>query len=63
MADFHNEYAKTYSPMFAARRPVSPELHQKLVALCQRNCWVKRHGIPFHDDPCLEADSPYTFCE
>ena len=60
MSDFREEYEKKYSPMRAARKDISPELHETLVALCQRNCWVKRHGIPFHDDPCLEVDSPYT---
>lgn len=63
MSDFREEYDKKYGPMRAARKDISPELHETLVQLCQRNCWVKRHGIPFHDDPCLELDSPYTFCE
>lgn len=63
MSDFREEYEKTYGPMRAAMKPVSQELQETLVAHCQRNCWVKRHGIPFHEDPCLEADSPYSFCE
>ena len=63
MSNFREEYEKTYGPMRAARKPISQELHDKLVALCQRNCWLKRHGLAFRDDPCLEADSPYTFYE
>ena len=63
MSNFREEYEKTYGPMRAARKPISQELHDKLVALCQRNCWLKRHGLAFMDDPCLEADSPYTFYE
>ena len=58
MDNFRDEYEKKYGPMRAARKPISPELQETLVALCQRNCWVKKNGIPFHDDPCLEADSP-----
>ena len=63
MSNFREEYEKTYGPMRAARKPISQELHDKLVALCQRNCWLKRHGLAFMDDPCLEEDSPYTFYE
>lgn len=63
MSDYRDNYEKTYGPMFAARRPVSPELHEKLVTLCQRNCWLKKNGLAFMDDPCLELDSPYGFCE
>lgn len=63
MSNFREEYEKTYDPMRAARKPISQELYDTLVALCQRNCWLKRHGLAFMDDPCLEADSPYTFCE
>ena len=59
MSNFREEYEKTYGPMRAARKPISQELHDKLVALCQRNCWLKRHGLAFMDDPCLEEDSPY----
>ena len=63
MSNFREEYEKTYGPMRAARKPISQELHDKLVALCQRNCWLKRHGLAFMDDPCLEADSPYDPAE
>ncbi len=61
MSNFREEYEKKYGPMRAARKPVSPKLQDTLVALCQHNCWLKRHGLAFMDDPCLEEDSPYTF--
>ena len=38
MGDFREEYERTYGPMRAARKDISPELHETLVALCQRNC-------------------------
>ena len=63
MSNFREEYEKKYGPMRAARKPVSPKLQDTLVALCQHNCWLKRHGLAFMDDPCLEEDSPYTFYE
>ena len=63
MGDFREAYAEKYGPMLAARRPVSPDRHETLVQLCQRNCWLKRNGLAFMDDPCLESDSSYTFCE
>ena len=53
MSNFREEYEKTYGPMRAARKPISQELHDKLVALCQRNCWLKRHGLALMSDPCL----------
>lgn len=62
MGDFREEYEKKYAPMRAAMEPVVGEEHDRLVELCQRNCWIKRHGLAFSADPCLEADSPYTFC-
>lgn len=60
---FREEYDRKYAPMRAAMEAVTGAEHDRLVELCQRNCWVKRHGLAFHDDPCLEADSPYTFCK
>ena len=49
--------------MCDARHPVSKTLHQKLVETCQKNIWLRVNGAPFEDDPCLELDSPYEFCE
>ena len=63
MSDFREEYEKKYGPMRAARKEISPALYETLVQLCQRNCWIKKHGLAFMDDPCLELDSPYTFYE
>ena len=62
MGDFREEYERTYAPMRAAMEPVAGTEHDRLVGLCQRNCWIKRQGLAFYGDPCLEADSPYTFC-
>ena len=45
MSDFREEYEKKYGPMWTARKLVSPVLHNTLVALCQRNCWLKKHGL------------------
>ena len=62
MSGFREEYERKYAPMRAAMEPVVGAEHGRLVELCQRNCWIKRHGLAFSGDPCLEADSPYTFC-
>ncbi len=62
MSNFREEYEKKYGPMRAARKPVSPQASRiRWWQLCQRNCWMKKHGLAFMDDPCLEEDSPYTF--
>ncbi len=63
MDDFREEYEKKYSLIQEAGKEISPELHETLVQLCQRNCWLKKYGISFGDDPCFEAEYPYTFCE
>lgn len=56
-----SEYQKKYAPLWDAQKPVSEQQHNELIQLCQRNAWLKSHGIPFVDDPCLELDSPYAF--
>lgn len=62
MTGFREEYEKKYTPMWEAMKKVSENEHNKLVELCQRNCWVKWHGLSFEGDPYLELDSPYAFC-
>ena len=61
--NFKEEYTQLYKEMCDARHPVSKTLHQKLVETCQKNIWLRVNGAPFEDDPCLELDSPYEFCE
>lgn len=62
MSDFLTEYERKYGPMRQAMQMLPAELYEKLVALCQRNLWLKKGGIPFEGDPYFEADSPYSFC-
>ena len=52
-----------YEPMWAVMKFVSPKRHKTLVELCQCNDWIKKHGLAFHNNPFLESDSPYRFCE
>lgn len=51
----------TYEAMRTHMKDAPPEIHAALVAKCQKNAWLRYGGIPFEDDPCLEADSPYSF--
>lgn len=43
MNDFQKEYEKKYAPMWAAMKMILEDEHSKLVELCQRNCWIRRH--------------------
>lgn len=56
-----SEYQAKYGPLFKSMKPVSADQQKALTALCQKNAWLKIHGIPFVDDPFLELDSPYSF--
>ena len=51
----------TYEEMRQQMTDVSKETHETLKRMCQKNSWLRVGGIPFEDDPCLEADSPYSF--
>lgn len=62
MNNSRDEYEKKYGLMWAAMESVSEDEYNRLVELCQKNCWIKWHGLSFMDDPFLENDSPYTFC-
>ena len=53
----------TYDEMRSKMLSVSKELEKEYKKLCQKNIWLKRFGIPFEDDPCLELDSPYSIVE
>ena len=61
--NFQKEYAQLCEELRSARNPVSDDLRKKLVQTCQKNPWLRVHGIPFEDDPFFELDSPYEFCE
>lgn len=60
-SEYRNTYHKMYDPMFQSMKPVTEEQHNELVALCQKNIWLKRRGIPFQDDPLMELDYHYSF--
>lgn len=60
-ADYIEEYKQKYAPLWEAQKEISSVLKEALVAVCQKNMWLRVHGIPFLDDPALESDSPYSF--
>ncbi len=61
--NFQQTYEKSWKTLRSQMHPVSSELHQRLMDKCQKNPWLKLHGLPFEDDPDFEADSPYVFSE
>lgn len=57
----HSDYQSDYKALQSAFIPVDTKTHEKLVAVCQKNLWLRKGGIPFGDDPFFEMDSPYSF--
>ena len=47
MSNLKKRYEKEYTSMWAAMEHVSENEHNKLVELCQRNCWIKRNELAF----------------
>lgn len=62
MSNLKKRYEKEYTSMWAAMEHVSENEHNKLVELCQRNCWIKRNGLAFRLHPLTEESSLFTFC-
>lgn len=56
-------YEDYYRPIHNGMLPIEPSVQKKLEAVCQRNFWLKRGGLPFEDDPFMELDYDYSFVE
>lgn len=58
---YRTAYAQCYAYMKSHMQDVPVSVHKQLVQACQRNRWLKVHGIVFEEDPDMESDYPFNF--